>query len=166
MSSQFYLAVVFGLVLAAFPTAFGLQCWKCSSDQDATCRDHFNVTRILQNQRFINSYVYGNQQTSTTTPHLTTCEGMHTSTTFGQVKNVCVKRVTTATHGLKQVIRECRMVNINLKTGACPEDLAYPGVNQNLEYCGSCEYDGCNSASMSQIIVALLIPSLLLLLRG
>lgn len=74
---------------------FAIQCWKCTSQTDATCRDFFNTTRILLNQRHMDAYSYGNLQPARTDPHLSPCDGMHTST-FGQFKNVCLKRVLSS----------------------------------------------------------------------
>lgn len=76
-------------------TVNGLQCWKCTSEFDITCRDFFNVTRIRENRRFLENVNYSNrQQTVRNEPHLEVCDEMFTSS-YGQ-KNVCLKRVTTS----------------------------------------------------------------------
>lgn len=158
------LLVVFGFVLSMIEGGLALRCWKCTSNTDATCRDYFNTTRILLNQRVMDSYNYGSVQSARNDPHLAECEGMHTST-YAQFKNVCLKRVITGQNSLlSEIHRECRMVPKDLKMGACPDDFVH-NRPRNLEFCGTCEYDGCNSANANSIIFMGLVPSVLLLLR-
>ncbi|XP_050302329.1 uncharacterized protein LOC126740384 [Anthonomus grandis grandis] len=152
--------VVFALVIQEGLT---LRCWKCSSQYDATCRDYFNTSRILLNNRQMDPYTFGNLQPARTDPHVTECEGMHTST-MGQMKNVCLKRVLTVPHGPNEVIRECRMVHQQMKVGACPDELLNSPA-RNMEFCGSCEHDGCNSApTATGALLGALMPTFLLLI--
>ncbi|XP_066159259.1 uncharacterized protein [Euwallacea fornicatus] len=159
---EHFLAVAAVLLYIADKSS-ALHCWKCASNTDATCRDFFNTTRILLNQRHMDQYYsYGNVIPAKTDPFLIQCDGMHTST-FGQFKNVCLKKVLTVPHGPNEVVRECRMVVKDLKIGACPEDIIGSSP-RNLEYCGTCEYDGCNSASSSSFMFVGLVPAVLLIL--
>ncbi|KAL1497959.1 hypothetical protein ABEB36_008837 [Hypothenemus hampei] len=140
-----------------------LRCWKCTSEHDAICRDFFNTTRILLNQRQMqHQYSYANLQPARTDPYLSECDGVYTST-YGQVKNVCLKRVFSVDNGPNEVIRECRMVRSDFKVGACPEDIDNHRP-RNLELCETCDYDGCNSATMNSAVFIVLVPVILLLL--
>lgn len=156
------IVAVMAVVLHLAAKGEALSCWKCSSQNDATCRDYFNTTRILLNQRHMDSYSYSNLQPASTAPRLEQCDGMHTST-YSQYKSVCLKRVLTVPNGLNEVVRECRMVHNDLKAGACPEDIL-SNRPRNLEYCVSCEYDGCNSATSNSLVFVALVPALLLFL--
>lgn len=77
-------------------TGLALQCWKCSSDFDITCRDHFNVTRIQQNRRYFEQINYsGRQQAAGNNPQLIHCDEMYTSSNYDTI-NVCMKREHTS----------------------------------------------------------------------
>ncbi|CAG9767445.1 unnamed protein product [Ceutorhynchus assimilis] len=159
---QGYCLVVLGVILGVIESGLSLRCWKCTSQLDATCRDYFNTTRILLNQRHMDQYSYGNLQQARTDPHLSDCDGMHTST-YGQVKNVCLKWVIQEPDQLPQVHRECQMVPRELQVGACPEKLSQ-NRPRYLQSCSTWEYDGCNSASTNGVILLGLVPAVVLLL--
>lgn len=77
-----------------FFLGFALQCWKCHSEFDVTCRDYFNVTRIQQNRRYFDNFNYaGNRQIQNprNEPHLEHCDESFAHT-YNQ-KTVCIKRV-------------------------------------------------------------------------
>lgn len=158
---QAYWLLIVGVVLTLIESGFALRCWKCSSDMDATCRDYFNTTRIFMNRRNFDAYA---SVQPARTPELAECEGMHTST-YGVYKNVCLKRIYTVPNGPPHVQRECRVVGKDLKYGTCPEDFLYGSNSKNMEYCGTCELDGCNSASKNSLIFLGLAPAVILLLR-
>ncbi|VEN58467.1 unnamed protein product [Callosobruchus maculatus] len=47
------------LIIVFIQSGHSLQCWRCSSIQDSTCSDYFNVTRIRQNTRNSDTLTYG-----------------------------------------------------------------------------------------------------------
>ncbi|KAG5870420.1 hypothetical protein JTB14_002782 [Gonioctena quinquepunctata] len=159
-------SVLFLLIVVAAHTGYALQCWKCYSDYDVTCRDHFNITRIQENRRHFDNFNYGNNrqiQPVRNDPHLEICDEGY-ATTYNQ-KNVCLKRVYRGADGIPVVHRECRLVSKNLKSEACPEELAYDR-SRTVDFCGTCEYDGCNGATgiTTNAILSSLIPVTLLLM--
>ncbi|XP_030759728.1 uncharacterized protein LOC115885085 [Sitophilus oryzae] len=150
------------LVLALIKTGcLALECWKCTSDYDASCSDHFNTTRIFKNRVHLNDYEsYGTNQLNRREPHLFTCEGMHTST-IEQYKNVCLKKVYIIPNRPNKYIRECRMVLKSHKVGECPSDVLAAATDRSLVHCSSCEYDGCNSANRNTVFLMGLLPLLI-----
>ncbi|XP_018578085.1 uncharacterized protein LOC108916342 [Anoplophora glabripennis] len=155
------LVLAFGIFFALAQNAHGLQCWKCSSAYDVTCRDYFNITRIEINRRYFDTANYGNRQVHPvrTDPHVEICDDMHTSS-YNQ-KNVCLKTVYKGAHGIPEVTRGCRMVQKTLKSGECPEELK--DKNKEFEFCGTCESDQCNAAGMikTNLFLAATVPVVL-----
>ncbi|XP_023021842.2 uncharacterized protein [Leptinotarsa decemlineata] len=157
------------LIFAITHTGYTLQCWKCYSDYDVTCRDHFNITRIQENRRHFDNFNYGNNrqiQPVRNDPHLEVCDDTLAGN-YNQ-KSVCLKRVYKGNYGLPVVHRECRLVPRNLKEGSCPDDLAYD-TSRTVTYCGTCEYDGCNAATsitLNNILFSLIPVGTLLMFRN
>lgn len=56
------------------------------------------------------------------------------------------------------------MVHKDLRVGDCPDEILN-NRPRDMEYCGTCEYDGCNSATTISIAFFGLLPALLLLLE-
>ncbi|CAH1954195.1 unnamed protein product [Acanthoscelides obtectus] len=140
------LSVTVVLVIAFVQSGHSLQCWRCSSIQDSTCSDYFNVTRIRQNTRNSDTLTYGSSpvQPVKNYPHKEVCDDRYDNT-YNQ-RNVCIKRVFLDSSDRKVVERGCRKVSRNLQVGKCPEELwAEPG--RNIEYCGTCDSEECNSAN-------------------
>ncbi|KAJ8971317.1 hypothetical protein NQ314_000759 [Rhamnusium bicolor] len=146
-----------------------LRCWTCNSAYDVTCRDYFNLTRIAENTRYHDSASasYGHRQTVPVgnDPQLKICDDMYT-TTYNQ-KNVCLKRVSKGPNGLPVVRRLCQLVPKSLKVGECPDDMR--DQTKDIEFCSTCEYDGCNAAAelkTNVILASIISVSLLLVLRN
>ncbi|CAH0564142.1 unnamed protein product [Brassicogethes aeneus] len=161
MNSQ-VLVAFFGVILALVKNGDALQCWKCSSEMDVTCRDYFNVTKIMQTRRYFDNINYGNrqQQPITNDPHLELCDDRFT-TSYDKT-NVCLKTIHTTPNGMQVVNRKCMLVNKDLKSGACPQELTQRG--QSLDYCLTCNYDGCNAATgLKTTLLSSLIPVALML---
>ncbi|XP_019871735.1 uncharacterized protein LOC109600096 [Aethina tumida] len=165
MYSQSVVVAIFGIILSVVNSGLALQCWKCSSDFDITCRDHFNVTRIQQNRRYFEQINYsGRQQAAGNNPQLIHCDEMYTSSNYDTI-NVCMKREHTTPDGKKVVNRECQLVSRSLKAGQCPPEIyqRFP----DIDFCQTCNYDGCNSATgLKTNLMAACVPlALLLFLR-
>ncbi|KAJ8959163.1 hypothetical protein NQ318_022424 [Aromia moschata] len=143
---------------------YALQCWTCNSEFDVTCRDYFNKTRIQENRQHIDNIVYENRniQPVRNEPHLRICEDRHTIATG--YKNVCIKKVTKDFNGIPNVRRECRLVPETSKVGECPDDTK----SQDLQFCATCDTDGCNGANSVKtdaFLAAAVSISLVLILR-
>ncbi|KAJ8915178.1 hypothetical protein NQ315_000431 [Exocentrus adspersus] len=164
MYREVCLAFAVGVFCVLLQNGQALQCWKCNSEYDVTCRDYFNLTKIEINKRYFDNANYGNRQIQPvrTDPHLEPCDEMYTSS-YSQ-KNVCLKRVFKGVHGIPVVNRECRLVSSDFKVGNCPQDLL--DRNKEVEYCGTCDHDGCNagSAVTFSVLLAAVLPASVALL--
>ncbi|XP_056639807.1 uncharacterized protein LOC130447150 [Diorhabda sublineata] len=141
---------IFLLLLALTENGFTLHCWQCNSEIDVTCRDYFNITRIEENRRHFENFNYQNNRPihdlPRNDPHLQHCDDSF-SHQYNQ-KSVCLKRVyrVTGSHSdLPNVQRDCRIVPKDFVVGTCPEELKSFG-NKIVDYCSTCNIDGCNKA--------------------
>jgi len=167
MCQVYSVTFVLFVLIALINTGLALQCWKCHSEFDITCRDYFNVTRIQQNRRNFDNFNYGNnnrplQQQIRNDPHLERCDESFAAS-YNQ-KTVCLKRVYrgTGNSDIPNVQRECRLVSKSLKEGECPEELT-ADRSRTVDFCGTCDFDGCNTASgIKTNLMSAILPVILL----
>ncbi|GBP74002.1 hypothetical protein EVAR_76677_1 [Eumeta japonica] len=122
-----------------------IRCWTCSSDNDPMCQDPF---RAEQNQ-YSNHFI------------LTNCDA-NVNPNYGFSNNpsrsVC-KKQKTYVNGQLITVRSCSWKARDDYTTSCPNNRA-----DNYAFCETCDYDACNSASVSSYFLALLAAPLGLLL--
>uniref|UniRef100_A0A6P7H071 Uncharacterized protein LOC114344486 isoform X1 n=1 Tax=Diabrotica virgifera virgifera TaxID=50390 RepID=A0A6P7H071_DIAVI len=162
------------LILALVDCGFALQCWDCKSEFDVTCRDYFNVSRIEENNRIYENFNF--QQSNSrqfsignrNNPRKIHCDGSYVNS-YNQ-KTVCLKTVSRGFSGsgsnaeIPNVHRECRIVSKSLAAGECPDELKNDR-SRTIDYCVTCETDGCNLATgIKSNIVLASVPLLLLAL--
>ncbi|XP_072393536.1 uncharacterized protein [Diabrotica undecimpunctata] len=163
------------LILALVDCGLALQCWSCKSEFDVTCRDYFNVTKIEENRRHFENFNFqGNNRPfsigNRNEPHEVHCDGSYVNN-YNQ-KTVCIKTVfrgytsSGSNSDIPNVHRDCRIVPKSLPVGECPDELKND-KSRNIDYCVTCETDGCNLATgiKSNLILASIPLVLLVLLQ-
>uniref|UniRef100_U5EDB7 Putative secreted protein n=1 Tax=Corethrella appendiculata TaxID=1370023 RepID=U5EDB7_9DIPT len=132
-----------------FQQANALKCWRCSSDASsaAFCDDPFTQDIISEQQRRW-SYVDCSFPPSQVSPY-----------SPSQTRPVC-KKMKQYINDKVVVSRSCAWEDVNAPPNACMN--ANTPSYIRTEFCETCAYDGCNSASTYGPIAFTVLLSLLL----
>ncbi|XP_044739539.1 uncharacterized protein LOC123300924 isoform X1 [Chrysoperla carnea] len=111
----------------------GIRCYICQSNLDRHCDDPFNASFTTRSN-------WGE------TPYFLTqdCSSLTTPTTFSSsMKAVCRKQVQII-YDKRTVARSCSWQHVDEPVGKCPQ--APVASHIKVEFCETCDHDGCNSA--------------------
>lgn len=151
-----YLHIVLVLSVLSFITyGDALKCWTCSSDLDPHCADPFNNTSPSFDLH--HTLTDCNTQSS---PHYS----------LYKTKSVCKKIKQTVNGKHEAVVRTCEWLKSeDDAVGECPPSTFNTPKYITINYCETCDTDGCNGAENIRPTVfwtALIPAALALLLRN